>query len=262
VDLHIAATSWTADDEYVLKEPFEPSIQLTKDGLVPSGVYIKRKIAVSTPTSGTSVTHQGNEQGIEQEFGTRATETDSLVYHVLRVPEYRIESVLVRFLEAAFAVMLSPEQVRIHGERKLHTPDIIRKRARKLLARMAQYGESAVPKNVLDLIAWSELSVNEQAQPVEAISTRDAKAGRKARRTTRHFKNCKQCDIRFLAKRADQDFHSAKCGLRWRRSHPDDRRNCTEPLGAIENTEVKQGVFVVPPVLAVSGIEQVSGQNP
>ena len=77
-----------------------------------------------------------------------------------------------------------------------------------------------------------------------------------------HFKNCKQCDIRFLARRADQDFHSAKCALRWRRSHPDDRRNCAASRGAIENIGDNRAVFAVPPVMAVSGIEQVCAQNP
>jgi hypothetical protein len=198
----------------------------------------------------------------ERRYGTRANGTDSLVYRVLRSQENRTERVLVEFLEATFAPMLTEEQIRIHGRSKLLTPESFQKRARKLLARIARYGESAVPKDSLELVSWSELTADERAMPLEAISTRSAVTRRKPRRTTRHFKNCKQCDIRFLAKRADQDFHSAKCGLRWRRSHPDDRRNCTEPLGAIENTEVKQGVFVVPPVLAVSGIEQVSGQNP
>jgi hypothetical protein len=29
--------------EYILKEPFEPSVELTKDGIIESGVYVKRK---------------------------------------------------------------------------------------------------------------------------------------------------------------------------------------------------------------------------
>jgi hypothetical protein len=41
------------------------------------------------------------------------------------------------------------------------------------------------------------------------------------------------------------DFHNPKCGLRWRRAHPDDRRTCTGHLGATDNTEVSEGVFTV-----------------
>lgn len=232
--------------EYIFKEPFEPALELTKGGVVESGVYVQRKVASSLAP-----------------LDPGTPETDNLVYHVLRVPEYRTEGVLIRFLEAAFAPMTTPEQMRIHGpsKLKLYAPDIIRKRARKVLARIARYGEAAVPKNTLDLVTWSELSPDELARPLESALMDSARAGRKARRTTRHFKNCKQCDVRFLAKRADQDFHSAKCGLRWRRTHPDDRRNCTASPGAIENIGDKQGVFVVPPVMAVSGMEQVSGQN-
>jgi hypothetical protein len=29
--------------EYILKEPFQPSVELTKDGIIESGVYVKRK---------------------------------------------------------------------------------------------------------------------------------------------------------------------------------------------------------------------------
>lgn len=190
-----------------------------------------------------------DEPGAERQFGTRANGTDSLVYRVLRAQEYRTESILVRFLEAAFAVMLSPEQVRLHGERKLHTPDIIRKRARKLLARIARYGESAVPKDSLELVSWSDLTADERAMPLEAILIRSTGA-RKARRTTRHFKHCKQCDSRFLAKRSDQEFHTPKCRLRWNRAHPAETGNCTEPSGAIENVGVNEGKFAVCPVAA------------
>jgi hypothetical protein len=41
----------------------------------------------------------------------------------------------------------------------------------------------------------------------------------KARKVSRHFKNCKQCSKRFLAKRANQEFHAKSCGLRWNRSN-------------------------------------------
>jgi hypothetical protein len=38
-------TQW-AGYEYIFKEPFEPTIELTKDGIIDSGVYVRRKIVV------------------------------------------------------------------------------------------------------------------------------------------------------------------------------------------------------------------------
>lgn len=32
--------------EYIFKEPFEPAIELTKDGIIESGVYVRRKVVV------------------------------------------------------------------------------------------------------------------------------------------------------------------------------------------------------------------------
>jgi hypothetical protein len=65
-----------------------------------------------------------------------------------------------------------------------------------------------------------EMSVDE----VRELWSADQVKIRKARRTRRHFKNCKQCGKRFLAKRANQEFCVKKCGLRWNRA------NATVPL--------------------------------
>ena len=43
------------------------------------------------------------------------------------------------------------------------------------------------------------------------------------RRTVRHFKSCKQCGKKFLAKRSNQEFDSRRCGLRWNRVHASSR---------------------------------------
>jgi hypothetical protein len=168
------------------------------------------------------------------EFGTRAKGTDSLLYRVLQ-SEYRTEEVIVRFLDAA----ITPRQPQ----------DMIRKRARKLLATMARWGESAIPTTTLDLVSWSELSEGEKDQSLEAFLLPDAKRQRKSRRTTRHFKPCKQCGVRFLAKRSDQEFHSPKCRVRWSRSHPTVTGNCPGPSESRINIGENEAVFAMPSVL-------------
>jgi hypothetical protein len=44
--------------------------------------------------------------------------------------------------------------------------------------------------------------------------------GGKAPTVPRKFKVCKQCGTRFLAVRANQDFHAEKCKKRWHRANP------------------------------------------
>jgi hypothetical protein len=55
----------------------------------------------------------------------------------------------------------------------------------------------------------------------EYIEKRDKPAALKSKRKSvpRHFKVCKQCGSRFLAKRANQEFHARKCFLRWNRAN-------------------------------------------
>jgi hypothetical protein len=180
-----------------------------------------------------------------KQFGTRAKGTECLVYRVLQTPEYRTEDVLARFLDAAFTPPL-PQGV-------------TRKRARKLLAIIARRGDSGIPKNVWELVSWSELSADEAAGTIEAILMPEAKQ-RRARRTTRHFRPCKQCGARFLAKRSDQEFHTPKCRVRWNRSN---RRTvtdkCHEPSGTRINIGDNEAVFTVP---LGSGTEAHPTQTP
>ena len=72
----------------------------------------------------------------------------------------------------------------------------------------------------------------------------DAKAEFKSRRSrTRHFKNCKQCGTRFLAKRADQEFCKVRCRVRWNRSGVTD--TCHDHSGTRVNIGGNDGVFVI-----------------
>lgn len=70
----------------------------------------------------------------------------------------------------------------------------------------------------------ASLTREEEHMSVEEVrqlwSTEDTLIRAKtSRRTVRHFKNCKQCDRRFLAKRTNQEFCAKKCGLRWNRKN-------------------------------------------
>ena len=152
--------------------------------------------------SSREVSAEVNAEVNPEQYGTRARGTESLLCRILQTPEYRTEEVIARFIDAA----ITPAQPQ----------DMIRERARKFLMLVARYGESAIPKNVWELVSWTELSADEDAGPIEAIVLPDAK--RKRARRTRHFKTCKHCGVRFLAKRSDQEFHSPQCRVRWNRS--------------------------------------------
>ena len=124
-------------------------------------------------------------------FGTRAKGTERLVYRILQSPEYRTLEIVMRFLEAALPT----------ADRKT-----LPARAQNILDRTEKYGESGVPKNELDLVSWSDLQVTGIAVKGER------------RRKTRHFRPCKQCDVRFLPKRVSQEFHTPNCRVRWNRN--------------------------------------------
>ncbi len=156
-------------------------------------------------------------------FGTRAKSTERLVYRVLQTPEYRTLRIVTRFLEAALPTADSKT---------------FPVRAQNILDRIEKYGESGIPKNEFDLVSWSDLAVTGIAVKGEA------------RRKTRHFRPCKQCGARFLAKRSDQEFHSPKCRVRWNRSHPAVTDSCKQPLQTPVNTGDKGSVSTIPPVLA------------
>lgn len=175
----------------------------------------------------------GRNENIE-EYGTRARGTESFVYRILQSPSYRTEEIIARFLDAA----ITPTQPQ----------GTLRKRARKLLALIGKHGDSAIPRTTLELVSWSELTAEEHARPIESMTVGQHQL-RKARRRTRHFKPCKQCKTRFLAKRADQDFCKPKCRVRWNRVHRDVTDNCSDGPQAIENAGDNRAVFALPPVL-------------
>ena len=125
---------------------------------------------------------------MEEQNGTRAPGTESLIYRLMQTPEYRTEEIVSRLLDAA---LLSPRQ----------TSEELHRRAENILARINLYGASAIPKNEADLVSWSDLSV----VGVKVRSTE---------RTPRKFKECLGCGRRFLAKRANNTTCSPKCRLR------------------------------------------------
>src|SRR5260370_35011802 len=84
---------------------------------------------------------------------------------------------------------------------------------------------------------------------------------KKARRAVRHYKPCKQCGTRFLARRAGMDFHAPKCRVRWNRAHADDTRTCKASPGATENTGVADCLFALTPVIAQSPIEALASNK-
>ncbi len=56
--------------QYILKEPFEPTIELTKDGIIESGVYVRRKIVVDIARDRVNAPKTGQ----QAEFGASASE--------------------------------------------------------------------------------------------------------------------------------------------------------------------------------------------
>jgi hypothetical protein len=129
-----------------------------------------------------------------ESHGTRAKGTDSLVFRVLSSESYRTLEVVERFmLSALVGQALSSD---------------IARRAQNILDRIAKYGESAIPKDALDLVAWSDLAVS------------GATVKRESRKASRHYVNCKHCKKRFLANRAGMEFCGPKCRVRWNRANP------------------------------------------
>ena len=150
-----------------------------------------------------------------EDCGTRAKGTERLVYRVLQTPAYRTVEIFFRFLGK---ILLGSE-----------TPESLNTRAHNVIDRISKYGDAAIPRDEWDLVLSSDLAVTDGA------ISRPGK--RKSR--PRHFKPCKQCGIRFLAKRSNQEFHAKKCAARWNRAHPpmdladpnsqDGARNCQTP---------------------------------
>lgn len=99
-----------------------------------------------------------------------------------------------------------------------------RKMACKFLWIMKRSKSRWVPtQSCIDLTTLGAALTPEEAQlsldEVRELWTAEQVRTQKARRVARHFKNCKQCGQRFLAKRANQEFHAKKCGLRWNRAN-------------------------------------------
>jgi len=51
--------------EYIFKEPFEPTIELTRDGIIESGVYVRRKIVVDIDQDRVNAVKTGQQAGFE-----------------------------------------------------------------------------------------------------------------------------------------------------------------------------------------------------
>jgi hypothetical protein len=49
--------------EYIFKEPFEPSIELTRDGIIESGVYVRRRVAVDIAQDRVNTPKTGQQAG-------------------------------------------------------------------------------------------------------------------------------------------------------------------------------------------------------
>jgi hypothetical protein len=123
-----------------------------------------------------------------ESHGTRAKGTDSLVYRVLSSESYRTLEIVERFMLAALVGQTVSSD--------------ISRRSQNILDRIAKYGESAIPKDELDLVAWSDLAVSGSA------------VKRAGKTTPRQFKKCLGCERKFLAKRANNLTCSTRCRAR------------------------------------------------
>jgi hypothetical protein len=51
--------------KYIFKEPFEPTIELTKDGIIESGVYVQRKVVADIAHDRIDALKVGQQAGFE-----------------------------------------------------------------------------------------------------------------------------------------------------------------------------------------------------
>lgn len=72
--------------EYVLKSPFEPSIELTKDGIVESGVYVRREVMEPSPDPATKAEPHEVLTGLPEPFESESHESPELRQEPLPVP--------------------------------------------------------------------------------------------------------------------------------------------------------------------------------
>jgi hypothetical protein len=127
---------------------------------------------------------------IQEDYGTRAHKTDSLVYRILQTPSYRTVEIVERFLDVAI----------IAGDKSN-----LRWRAQNILDRIARHGDGAIPRNEFDLVCWSDLQVTPGMH---------TKAKLIYKPKPRMFKVCLGCERRFLAKRANNLTCSSRCQRR------------------------------------------------
>jgi hypothetical protein len=62
-----------AGHEYIFKEPFEPTIELTRDGIIESGVYVRRKVVLDTAQDRVNTTKTGPQTEFKASTSEKAT---------------------------------------------------------------------------------------------------------------------------------------------------------------------------------------------
>jgi hypothetical protein len=152
-----------------------------------------------------------------------ADERNDYVFNLLSDAANHTEPVIMRLLEQSY-IATRPSQ------------NTLQKMAMKFLwilwnsERIRGKGKGWVPtQSCVDLTTTgAQLTIDEDAMSVDEVRELwafDSGAVRRksSRKTLRHFKNCRQCGKRFLAKRASQEFDGKKCGLRWNRAHASSR---------------------------------------
>ena len=121
------------------------------------------------------------------------------------------EDIVTRLMEAAH---IAPKQ----------TAESCRKMAVKFIYLRRRSKSKWIPtRSCIDLTTLgAALNADEEKLPLDDVRTMwntDAARTKQKRTVPRHFKACKYCGARFLAKRVDQEFHTPKCKLRWNRAH-------------------------------------------
>jgi len=165
----------------------------------------------------------------QQQFTT--DEKNDFVFRTLSDVNNQNEAVIAGVMEQA---IVAPNPITGTGspwsnrpatpEEKQSFSDMCLKMAIKFLWILKRSRSRWIPtQSCVDLTTTgAALTRDEQAMSVDEIRelwTTDQVKIRKTRHTRRHFKKCKQCDKRFLAKRANQEFCTKKCGLRWNRAN-------------------------------------------
>jgi predicted Zn-ribbon and HTH transcriptional regulator len=138
-------------------------------------------------------------------------EKDDFVFRTLSDKSNWTEDIVTRLMEAAH---IAPKQ----------TAESCRKMAVKFIYLLRRSKSKWIPtRSCIDLTTLgAALNADEEKLPLDDVRTMwntDAARTKQKRTVPRHFKACKYCGARFLAKRVDQEFHTPKCKLRWNRAH-------------------------------------------